>query len=110
MSKTARHVPEPKPGATRLQTITVFAPVPDESLAELTTILHTLKDEQSPFAAVPGTHFARLTVIDRSAVRPQPKPRGLRRRARLLDLLTHAGRAQRPDPPSLSYLLFSANY
>jgi Dyp-type peroxidase family len=110
MSKRARHLPDPKPGSTRLQTITVFAPVPDESLAELTSILQALKDEQSPFAMVPGTHFARLSVIDRAAVRPQSKPRGLRRRARLLDLLTHAGRAQHPDPPSRSYLLFSANY
>jgi deferrochelatase/peroxidase EfeB len=100
----------PKSGRTRLRAITTFSPIPEEALDELSERLRALRATPSPFAAVPGTHFARLAVLPRNAFRPQPRPRGMRRSARLLDLLTHAGRAQRPDQPSLSYLLFSANY
>ena len=98
------------PKSTRLRTITVFAPVPEQSLDELTERLHRLRERPSPFAAMPDTHFARLTILPRDAARPEPHPRGMRLSATLIDLLTHAGRAQRPDPPSLSYLLFSASY
>lgn len=100
----------PKPGHTRLRTITTFSPVPEDALAELTARLRTLKDGPSPFTTVPGTHFARLAALGRDEFKPQPRPKGMRLSARLLDLLTHAGRAQRPDQPSQSYLLFSANY
>jgi Dyp-type peroxidase family len=110
MAKAPRKAVPPAPGRTRLRTITTFSPVPEESLTELRERLQGLKDGPSPFASVPGTHFARLAVFARDDFKPQPRPRGMSRSARLLDLITHAGRAQRPDPPSLSYLLFSANY
>jgi len=110
MAKASSKALIPEPGRTRLRTITTFTPVPEEKLAELTERLQALKEGTSPFASVPGTHFARLAVLGRDEFKPQPRPQGMRRSARLLDLLTHAGRAQRPDPPSLSYLLFSANY
>jgi Dyp-type peroxidase family len=110
MAKASRKTPRPAATRTRLRTITTFAPVPEHALAELTERLRALKDEPSPFASVPGTHFARLAVLGRDEFKPQPRPKGMRRSARILDLITHAGRAQRPDPPSLSYLLFSANY
>jgi Dyp-type peroxidase family len=109
MAKAPRKTSRPA-ASTRLRTITAFAPVPEPELAELTERLRALKDGPSPFAAVPGTHFARLAVLGRDEFKPQPRPKGMRRSARLLDLITHAGRAQRPDPPSMSYLLFSANY
>lgn len=98
------------PGRTRLRTLTVLAPVPEEAVPELTQRLRRLGDGPSPFAAVPGTHFARLTMLARDSFVRQPRPVGMRRGARLLDLLMHGGRPQRPDPPSLSYLLFTANY
>ena len=110
MAKAPSKAPTPKPGHTQLRTITTFAPVPEDALTELTERLRALKDEPSPFASVPGTHFARLAVLGRDEFQPQPRPKGMSRSARLIDLLTHLGRAQRPDPPSLSYLLFSANY
>jgi Dyp-type peroxidase family len=97
-------------GQPRLRTITVFAPVPEPALDELTQRLRELRAKPSPFEAMPNTHFARLAVLPRNAVRPQPRPQGMRRSARLLDLVTHLGRAQKADPPSLSYLLFSASY
>jgi Dyp-type peroxidase family len=97
-------------GLSRLRTITVFAPVPESALDELTERLRAYRDQPSPFSAVPNTHFARLAVLPRNAVHPQPRPQGMRRGARLLDLLTHAGRPQLADPPSCSYLLFSASY
>ncbi len=96
--------------AASLRTITVFAPVPETALDELTERLRQLRERPSPFGAVPNTHFARLAVLPRNAVRPQSRPQGMRRPARLLDLITHGGRAQQADPPSLSYLLFSAGY
>ncbi len=110
MAKASRKTPRTATARTKLRTITTFAPVPEPALAELTERLRALKDEPSPFAAVPGTHFARLAVLGRDEFKPQPRPKGMRRSARILDLITHAGRAQRPDPPSMSYLLFSATY
>jgi Dyp-type peroxidase family len=113
MDKTVEWIPKvtkPDPRAPRLRTITVFAPVPEPALDELTERLRQLQERPSPFTTMPNTHFARLAVLPRNSVHPQPRPRGMRRSARLLDLLTHAGRAQRPDPPSLSYLVFSASY
>ena len=97
-------------GSTHLRTITVFAPVPEESVARLTEVMRSLQDEPSPFAIAPGTHFARLAVLGRDEFTPQERPQGMRRRARLLDLLMHGGRPQKPDQPSRSYLLFTANY
>jgi Dyp-type peroxidase family len=110
MARTSRPASPPTAGRTKLRTITTFAPVPEEALAELTERLQGLKAGPSPFAQVPGTHFARLAVLGRDEFQPQPRPQGMRRSARLLDLLFHAGRPQRPDQPSRSYLLFSANY
>jgi Dyp-type peroxidase family len=100
----------PEPGRTRIRTITTFAAVPDDQLPELTRRLRELKPKPSPFAAVPGTHFARLAVLDREKFDPQPRPKGMRGAAWLIDLVTHLGRPQKADPPSRSYLLFSANY
>jgi Dyp-type peroxidase family len=101
---------KPSPGQPRLRTITVFAPVLERSLDQLTERLGQLRDKPSPFEAMANTHFARLAVLPRNAARPQPRPGGMRRSARLLDLVTHLGRAQKPDPPSVSYLMFSASY
>jgi Dyp-type peroxidase family len=98
------------PRTTRIRTITILAPVPEGSLAQLSQRLRLLSGRPSPFAAVPSTHFARLAVLARGNFHPQPRPQGMRWPARLLDVIAHAGRAQRPDPPSRSYLLFSASY
>ena len=110
MAKAPSTAPPPKRGDTRIRTITTFAPVPDDKLKELTQRLQKLKTEPSPFASVPGTHFARLAVLDRAKFEPQPRPPGMSFSARLIDRITHRSRPQQPDPPSRSYLLFSANY
>jgi Dyp-type peroxidase family len=101
----------PAPDHVRLATITVLAPVPDAALTELTERLQVLRAQTiSPFGRVPGVHFARLAVMPRSDFVKQVRARGLRRGARLLDLVLHGGRDQRLDQPSRSYLLFSASY
>lgn len=56
--------------------LTTLAPVRPEGKPALTAYLRTLPDgAQSPFAAVPGTHFARLIVLDHFGASVGPGPR-----------------------------------
>lgn len=92
-----------------LRTITMLAPVKDGAVPEVVDRLTSVSDGTSPFAASERTHFARLLVLP-GPVEPAPRVTGMRRGARLLDLVTHLGRPQRADSLSRPYLIFSAAY
>jgi Dyp-type peroxidase family len=94
----------------RLAGLTVLAPLPAEHHVELRGRLRTLHLGDSPFAAVPGTHFARLAVLGHDEFRPPKQARGMRPRPRLLDLTMHLGRGAREDRPAGSYLLLNVTY
>lgn len=85
--------------------VTVFARIADGRAAGVRERLRAYRD-RSPFAAVPGVHFARLVVVEH-AVRQQ-RPAGMPLKARLLDLLAHGGRPPRPDDLPHPYLMMTA--
>jgi Dyp-type peroxidase family len=85
--------------------VTVFARIEDGRAAHVRERLRAYEMD-SPFARVPGTHFARLVVLEH-AVR-QERPAFRRWTARLLDLITHGARPPRPDDLPHPYLLLTA--
>ncbi|MEU4218362.1 hypothetical protein [Actinoplanes sp. NPDC026623] len=90
---------------TGTRSVTVFARIED-GRAEVVRARLRAYEKDSPFARVPGVHFARLVVIEH-AVR-QERPSVWRRNARLLDLLAHFGRGPRPDDLPHPYLMMTA--
>jgi Dyp-type peroxidase family len=90
---------------TGTKSVTVFARIADGKAAEVRERLRAYR-EQSPFAAVPGVHFARLVVLEHAV--PQQRPAGMPLKARLLDLLAHGGRPPRPDDLPHPYLMMTA--
>ncbi|MFI7542838.1 Dyp-type peroxidase [Actinoplanes sp. NPDC049599] len=87
------------------RSVTVFARIADGRAADIRERLRAYR-EQSPFAGLPGVHFARLVVLEH-AVRQQ-RPTEWTLKARLLDLLAHAGRPPRPDDLPHPYLMMTA--
>lgn len=85
--------------------VTVFARIADGRAAQVRERVRAY-GTQSPFADVPGTHFARLLVLEH-AVRQQ-RPEFRTRKARLLDLIAHRGRGPRPDDLPHPYLMLTA--
>jgi Dyp-type peroxidase family len=85
--------------------VTVLARIDDDEVAALRERLRSYGPD-SPFSRVPGTHFARLVVVEH-AVRQQ-RPAVWRWPARLLDLVTHGGRGPKPDDLPHPYLLMTA--
>jgi Dyp-type peroxidase family len=85
--------------------VTVFARIADGRAADVRERLRAYR-EQSPFAGLSGVHFARLVVLEH-AVR-QERPTSWTLKARLLDLLAHAGRPARPDDLPHPYLMMTA--
>ncbi|MEV4640944.1 hypothetical protein AB0J80_26750 [Actinoplanes sp. NPDC049548] len=85
------------------RSVTVMARVADGRAAELRK---TLRECGTPFAHVPGVHFARLLVVEHPVAQARPSVWGWK--ARLLDLLVHAGRPPRPDDLPHPYLLLTA--
>ncbi|MEU7901249.1 hypothetical protein [Actinoplanes sp. NPDC049118] len=90
---------------TGTRSVTVFARIEDGRADAVRERLRAY-EKDSPFAKVPGVHFARLLVLEH-AVRQQ-RPAVWRRRARLLDLVAHFGRGPRPDDLPHPYLLMTA--
>lgn len=90
---------------TGTRSVTVFARIEDGRAGAVRERLRAY-EKDSPFARVPGVHFARLVVIEH-AVR-QERPAVWRRRARLLDLLAHFGRGPRQDDLPHPYLMMTA--
>ncbi|GAB3244425.1 Dyp-type peroxidase [Kineosporia babensis] len=100
------------PTGTRLRVLTVMARVPDGAVEGLRATLAEIDAGDSPFLRVPGTHFARLTVMASEQFRPQtsPDPSRMTLRSKLLHLVMHGNRDQEPDRPEVSFLLFTASY
>ena len=90
-----------KPDGAR--SVTILARVADGRAAELRTVLARAG---APFADVPGTHVVRLVVIEHAV--PQTRPAVWGWKARLLDLVVHAGRPPRPDDVPHPYVLLTA--
>lgn len=85
--------------------VTVLARIADDEVGELRERLRGY-GEDSPFSRIPGTHFARLIVVEHAV--PQRRPTVWRWPARLLDLLAHGGRGPKPDDLPHPYLLLTA--
>lgn len=94
-----------------LHTITVLVPLRDDADATAVAARIDALDDGagSPFARSPRTHFARLVVVPADLPELR-RPAGMRRGARLLDLVAHLGRAQRRDHLWRPYLVFSAAF
>jgi deferrochelatase/peroxidase EfeB len=94
-----------------IHTITVLVPLrADADPAAVSGRIDALPDgDGSPFARSPRTHFARLVVV-RPDLPELRRPAGMRRGARLLDLVTHLGRPQKRDHLWRPYLVFSAAF
>lgn len=92
-----------------MRTITVLTPIRDDAVALATDRLAGLGQGSSPFAASDRTHFARLLVLP-TELRRYERPTGMRRYAKIIDLIAHLGRQQQDDPLSRPYLVFSAGY
>ncbi|MET8151473.1 hypothetical protein ACIBSW_07500 [Actinoplanes sp. NPDC049668] len=90
---------------TRTRSVTVFARIADGRAGAVRERLRAY-EKDSPFARLPGVHFARLIVLEH-AVR-QERPAKMSRRARLLDLVAHFGRGPRPDDLPHPYLMMTA--
>ncbi|MFI7602991.1 Dyp-type peroxidase [Actinoplanes sp. NPDC049681] len=85
------------------RSVTVLARVADGRAPELRK---ALREAGTPFAHVPGVHFARLVVVEHPVTQRRPAVWGWK--ARLLDLLVHGGRGPRPDDFPHPYLLLTA--
>ena len=85
------------------RSVTVLARVADGRAAELRK---TLREAGTPFARVPGTHVVRLVVVEHALAQTRPAVWGWK--ARLLDLVVHAGRPPRPDDVPHPYVLLTA--
>jgi deferrochelatase/peroxidase EfeB len=94
-----------------LQTITVLVPLRDDADAGAVAARIDALDDgaDSPFARSARTHFARLVVVPADLPELR-RPAGMRRGARILDLVTHLGRQQRRDHLWRPYLVFSAAF
>ena len=90
---------------TKTTSVTVFARLADGTAAQVRERLRAY-GKDSPFVQVPGTHFARLVVLEHAVRQHRPVFRGWR--ARLLDLVTHGGRPPRPDDLPHPYLMLTA--
>jgi Dyp-type peroxidase family len=90
---------------TGTRSVTVFARIADGRAADVRERLRAYREE-SPFAGMAGVHFARLIVLEH-AVQQQPPARWTLK-ARLLDLLAHGGKPQRPDDLPHPYLMMTA--
>ena len=90
---------------TGTRSVTVFARIADGKAPAVRERLRAYR-EQSPFAGMAGVHFARLVVLEHAV--PQQRPVTWTLKARLLDLLAHGGRAQRPDDLPHPYLMLTA--
>jgi hypothetical protein len=54
--------------------VTYLVPLPHDQVAQTASVLHNLPyGPLSPFARVPGTHFARMALIDKTYFDHQPK-------------------------------------
>jgi Dyp-type peroxidase family len=91
--------------STGTRSVTVFARIADGKAPEVRERLRAYRD-RSPFAGMAGVHFARLVVLEHA--RQQQRPDRWTRKARLLDLLAHGGRPQRPDDLPHPYLMLTA--
>lgn len=85
------------------RSVTVLARVSDGRAPELRK---ALREAGTPFAHVPGVHFARLVVVEHPVTQTRPAVWGWK--ARLLDLVVHGGRGPRPDDLPHPYLLLTA--
>ncbi|WP_199512861.1 Dyp-type peroxidase [Nucisporomicrobium flavum] len=85
------------------RSVTVLARIADDRVEALRK---TLREAGTPFAHVPGVHVVRLVVVE--DVVAQVRPAVWRWKARLLDLVVHAGRGPRPDRLPHPYLLLTA--
>jgi len=94
-----------------LHTITVLVPLrADADAGAVAARIDALDDgATSPFARSARTHFARLVVVP-ADLPEMRRPAGMRRGARVLDLVTHLGRRQRPDHLWRPYLVFTAAF
>jgi len=94
-----------------LHTITVLVPLRDDADAgAVAARIDALDDGAgSPFARSARTHFARLVVVPADLPELR-RPAGMRRGARVLDLVTHLGRQQKRDHLWRPYLVFTAAF
>ena len=101
----------PNRAAPPLPVITIFAPLEPDAVRPARDRLAALAGARSPFADVPGTHFARLLLLPEPV--HQQRPQHPRPVYRVLDLVTHLGRGQRRERPGRPFrpcLVLSAGY
>ncbi|MEV4704217.1 hypothetical protein [Actinoplanes sp. NPDC049316] len=91
------------PQSRGTRSVTVLARIADDRVEALRK---TLREADAPFAHVPGAHVVRLVVVEDVVAQTRPTVWGWK--ARLLDLVVHAGRGPQPDRLPHPYVLLTA--